>query len=974
MTYLMKMKTFLLLLSCLACSITAGRLGLAQKQSFTNERQQFLLDVLLQVQKPLVNTELIQMGEVLVTQPEMYEEPNDVALQEFLHQASNKQVIGRNNIYNPIDIITLRQLVGLKHFFVLARDFQVFQKNVVYARLYINAVMFVDALTLAIRERKDTQDLVLPAINEILPQLYYENYILYAAQNVDFEQLVSEVTDKTTKSGRRGFFGGLFDADKYSNRRMQSVAARGRDQFGVDKHEIAAKVVVPVGQQDDSSTELANDIQLDVAWRNIVIDQLAQTATEAVEYEQQIVGISSGAQNSQYQHGVYTGIKQQQYGAYSVHANPFYGIQSQYGYGKQVYGSYGPYGQSAVEQQYQDATKYGYKGEQYDSTYTGSYVPQQYQGYERDVNGAYDSPKYQGYRKQAYDPSYTRDYGSQQYPGTQYESLNKKGSPYYTGTYGRKDTQYGAQNVDDNPFYTSGYGRQQRQEDASYGYSNLPYGYHTKNQYKTPYQSQQAYKPYGQYNNDEDLVDLNRWVRDAHKHQKGEKSSRDGESKRDSKHGENQNGNDIKSGGETEQYIATAEKLSYERRGEILLQSIQELAARLNIEQIIDAIEHKTYKQQQYSQAQSVKIAQLMQLMHTLIEQVREEHKISKSSEATLRIIADIINGRLILKKQQLPYNAQRTVLTLQQQIANIVGYPVGAVNALMPLALFYGNLREPLTQQIIIAYAELIAEYRQQLQPYTKDQLSGDIAVQNVQITPLITYTENYDADLINLLDEQLLQTNTNNLQRLNQKVVARQQRLNHEPFTVSMDIAVEQAQEVAIRVLLVPQIDYNGRHVPLTACNQNYIVMDTFVQQLKSGKNYIQRSSRQFNGYDNDATTISQLYRQVMTGKITQQQSGSVRQLPRNLLLPHGTNVNGGLPVQILVIATPSTEEYRQYLSGDVYPQQISGFGISAVGADQLPLGYPLDRQIFDEEALNIPNVQVIETAIRHDNSVRV
>lgn len=107
------MRTFVVLLSCLVCCVTAGHYGLAQKllrldsirsgqgesltakslskdlvnsnklsmhpnQGYTSvgtdqrQRQEFLLDVLLQVQKPLVNSQLVQLGQELVTDPNMY--------------------------------------------------------------------------------------------------------------------------------------------------------------------------------------------------------------------------------------------------------------------------------------------------------------------------------------------------------------------------------------------------------------------------------------------------------------------------------------------------------------------------------------------------------------------------------------------------------------------------------------------------------------------------------------------------------------------------------------------------------------------------------------------------------------------------------------------------------------------------------------------------------------------------------------
>ncbi|XP_067647988.1 uncharacterized protein Fbp1 [Eurosta solidaginis] len=1176
------MKTFVILLSCLACCVVARRLGATTKPRFlesigeskqgyayggAQQRQQFLLDVLLQVQKPLANVELIQLGQELVTEPAMYIKHDDIILQEFLQLASSQHILGPNDAYNPVDMTHVRQLVGLQRFFVLARDFQIFQKNVVYARLYFNAVMFVDALTLAIRERPDTQDLVMPPMNEILPELYYDNYILYSARNVDFERLVDQV--KGTGSRLLDYFGALYPVGKYASYNEELPE---RKQYGAGK-EISAEIVLEVENQNDLPTELSDDIQLDIAWKSIIIDQLAQTATESIECGQRIGGGGSSvyySEGEKYQRGGYSNIYAQGYGqrygqsqryeqspryygygaqdqyrgsyqgygdkvqdfvninelpkvsadserllpisnkarGHSTYVNPFYGPRNQYGFGNQEYGrsglydSYSPryqYGYGSQEHSsyspryqygygsqdygtsgsydpsrgystyvnpfygprseygygnkgyaasgsyqgsyvpygpYPDATKYGYKGQQYGgvgqygynklsygSHYTGG--PRTYEEYQgaqhsspNKKHGSYNDyagQKYQGLYDQGYDSAYTgpdasqyyqgdyyAPYAAKYYQGAQYDASDKRyGSNGYAGQQYRDvhDQRYGlAYTGHYAPKYHQGgqYGRYEPQQykSADYGYKSGsdkqqyqgPYSYNYEkygSAYTTPYEGPHngaEYTKYGPYYNSysQNYPSYEPHYRQGYApYYNGRHGGEQTEgSYKYQKHGygnKNQYSYDERSLSEIAQYIAYAKELSYERRGEILLQSIQELAARFNIERIVDAVEHKTDKQQQYYQAEREKIAQLMQLMRTLIEQVREERSISEGSEATLNIIADIMNGRLILKQQQFSSAVQSTLQALQQEIVNILGSDVGAVREVTPLALSFGNLREPLTQQIIIAYAHLIADYRQQLQPYGKDQLSGDIEVQSVRITPLITYTENYDADLINLLDEKLLQSNTYNLQQLSQKVVARQQRLNYEPFTISLDIAVEQPQEVAIRVLLVPQIGVSGRRASLTEYPQNHIVIDTFVERLEAGKNYIQRSSRQFNGYNNDATTISQLYYQVMTGQIlseAQYQPSSIRQLPRNLLLPRGANVDGGLPVQILVIATPVTQQNRQYLSEALYPEQISGFGIAAVGADQLPLGYPLDRQIYNEECLYVPNIKVIETTIQYDD----
>ncbi|XP_018794109.1 PREDICTED: fat-body protein 1-like isoform X2 [Bactrocera latifrons] len=1111
------MRTFVLLLSCLVCCATAGHYGLAQKLLHLNnvrtgqkgytsvgtdqrQHQEFLLDVLLQVQKPLVNNQLVQLGQELVTDPNMYLLSSDEILQQFLQQAENREVIGRNGVYNPVDISNIRQLVGLQRFFVLARDFNVFQRNVVYARLYFNPVMFVDALSLAIRDRPDTQDLVLPPVNEILPQLYYDNYVLNYAQNIDYSGLISQEARANVKSSIFDIFGlrrigSLFQLGNYGNynplQQRYSAHRYGFGRFGiapvnskenggeyvVEGSYIQEKIVVPVEGRD--GTDLTNDVDLNVAWNNIVIDQLVQAVTEGVEGGQQYAIGSNGLPQVDVGSPRLSFVGRRRRvdnGGYSAYVNPFYGQQNQYGYNdqeyarhqykSQQYGYTGP--EYSYDRQQNQAGQYNYKGNDYSYGrqqkqgplygYKGKeyyYARQQNQGshYDQQNHGSqygYDDNQYSygrqqnqgsqygynsygqqnhgsqyGYKDNEY--SYGRQqnrgsqygynsygqqnhgsqygykdneysYGHQQNRGYGYNSYGEqqKGSqygsyygipygrqPYQGSQYGYEDQQYyyggqpnqGAKYSYNHPVYSSSYynpyGRQQ------YNYKNYEYQYEPRIQQQDQYQGQQQQQtyrvfPYGPQevvntNVGDDVVVIDRVVRDTHNRGQSGKRYNSDEGKRVSYRN-------------AEQYreleglhegiirsIDPTQQVSYIRRGEILLQSIQELAARLNIQRIVETLEGSIYQQQHIQHVQQ-EVDQIIQQIRALVEQIREEAGISEGSERTLHIVADIIGGRIVLEQQQqLSIDVKRTLQELQQQIQRIVGNQVGQVNEVTPLVLLFGSLRSPVTQQTILSLAQLIDDYRQKLQPYTSSQLSGngDIKVQNVQIDPLVTYTEVVDVDLVNMIDQQLLQSNANNLQQLGQKVVARQQRLNYQPFTISLDIESQHQQEVAIRVLLAPQVDSTGRRVSLAQNRKNFVLIDTYVQQLQAGVNNIERNSRQFNGYNSEVCTISQIYHQIMTGQINVQ-SGVTRQLPRNLLLPRGS-ANGGLPVQIMVVVTPLNQQAELL---HVEARQISGLGIAAVGVDQLPLNYPLDRQIVDGQHLDVPNIQLVETVIQYDS----
>lgn len=92
-------------------------------------------------------------------------------------------------IYNQLEEEMPQNLLGVYRFLVLARDWSSFQRNACYSRIHFNPILFVNALQIAVGERKDTEDLRLPAMFEVLPQLYFEKEVILAAQEVVWHQL-----------------------------------------------------------------------------------------------------------------------------------------------------------------------------------------------------------------------------------------------------------------------------------------------------------------------------------------------------------------------------------------------------------------------------------------------------------------------------------------------------------------------------------------------------------------------------------------------------------------------------------------------------------------------------------------------------------------------------------------------------------------------------------------------------------------
>ncbi|XP_017068200.1 larval serum protein 1 gamma chain [Drosophila eugracilis] len=152
-------------------------------------RQHFLLDLLLQVHKPLLHEKLIAMGDQLNEDPEEYKEGTWRYINDFQERVHQNRVPGPFSIINQLDEEMPKNLLGVYRFLTMARDWFSFQRNACYARIHFHPLLFVNALQMAVVEREDTKDLQMPAMYEVLPQLYFEKEVILAAQDVAWHQL-----------------------------------------------------------------------------------------------------------------------------------------------------------------------------------------------------------------------------------------------------------------------------------------------------------------------------------------------------------------------------------------------------------------------------------------------------------------------------------------------------------------------------------------------------------------------------------------------------------------------------------------------------------------------------------------------------------------------------------------------------------------------------------------------------------------
>lgn len=202
-------------------------------------------------------------------------------------------------------------------------------------------------------------------------------------------------------------------------------------------------------------------------------------------------------------------------------------------------------------------------------------------------------------------------------------------------------------------------------------------------------------------------------------------------------------------------------------------------------------------------------------------------------------------------------------------------------------MAMGSSNLRDPIYRELVTQLDQLMSQFDEPLETPVPHQLH----VRTINVGQLETFEQTVDSDLINLLDQQLLQTQRNNLQLLQRRLVARHIRLNHKAFNMSYEIFARDAVAIRVRSYLLP-IDRN----------QPRLLIDDFIYNLEAGENQLNRAF----SLAPSGPTLSDLYeaRQPFAA-FSPNRSYS---FPPHLQLPRGTTE--GLNLRLYVQITPKVK----------------------------------------------------------------
>ncbi|XP_037719760.1 fat-body protein 1 [Drosophila subpulchrella] len=190
------MNRILLLMAFSAALVAAGRItvnpdrvqGIDRLSLEDLQRQKFILDIVQNIQQPLQQSDLIQLDQGLIVDSQRYRGGIDVVMQRVIDLDRQRRLLDEHQVYSVGRLEDVQQLRGIYRLLVRAQDFDTLRRNVVYLRRNINPVLLVNALALAIRDREDTRNLIVPAVQELLPELYLDEEVIEQVRGVLKEQ------------------------------------------------------------------------------------------------------------------------------------------------------------------------------------------------------------------------------------------------------------------------------------------------------------------------------------------------------------------------------------------------------------------------------------------------------------------------------------------------------------------------------------------------------------------------------------------------------------------------------------------------------------------------------------------------------------------------------------------------------------------------------------------------------------------
>lgn len=275
--------------------------------------------------------------------------------------------------------------------------------------------------------------------------------------------------------------------------------------------------------------------------------------------------------------------------------------------------------------------------------------------------------------------------------------------------------------------------------------------------------------------------------------------------------------------------------------------------------------------------------------------------------------------------------------------------------------------MRDPVFYQLYKRIMHFYYDFKKQQPMYTYDDLFFDgVTIKDVKMDKLVTYFDYFDSDISNVFPM--------DGDYFDYKIFARQKRINHKPFTYTMNVFSDTYEgKATLRVFMGPKF---YKDFDFNEMRKYFVELDQYVFDVKKGENTFFRNSREFAWTTNDRTTYTDLYKKVMFAleekeKFPLDMSEAHCGWPNRLLLPKGRE--GGFEMKFFFVLSkfiaPKVEQYS------TYDKVLScGVGSGSRYVDDYAFGFPLDRKINFDYFFSMKNFFWYDTFIYHESNINV
>ncbi|KAL6267211.1 hypothetical protein P5V15_000288 [Pogonomyrmex californicus] len=269
-------------------------------------------------------------------------------------------------------------------------------------------------------------------------------------------------------------------------------------------------------------------------------------------------------------------------------------------------------------------------------------------------------------------------------------------------------------------------------------------------------------------------------------------------------------------------------------------------------------------------------------------------------------------------------------------------------------IELLTTSLRDPVFYGMYKTIATHWMRYKEHLPSYTHDELVfPGVTIESVTVDKLLTFFDHFESLVNNAVSVH------SHKEAQSMLIKARQYRLNHKPFTYHITVNSDKNVKAVVRVFLGPKYDVYGHELDISENYMNFIEMDQWTVDLKTGTNKIERHSYESNYVVPDEVPSEVLYKKVVKaieGGETFTYPGQLYGFPDRLILPRGKKE--GMPFQLFVCVSHFDETKAVKVDSPVWGSSLM---------DPRPMGYPLDRPVHSLNFI-VPNFYMKDVLIFH------